>query len=119
MPIVYEQLRKIRNILNIKRKDFSQSSKTFELLSEIYNKKKILNPDEKKVPKELYNSYYNMRISIEKKERTNYLFKKYKKMLDKNLEENLEKSKEQDEKLKAKYLDLIQAMINKKLINEN
>ena len=40
-------------------------------------------------------------------------------MLDKNLEENLEKSKEQDEKLKAKYLDLIQAMINKKLINEN
>ena len=119
VPIVYEQLRKIRNILNIKRKDFSQSSKTFELLSEIYNKTKILNPDEKKVPKELYNSYYNMRISIEKKERTNYLFKKYKKMLDKNLEENLEKSKEQDEKLKAKYLDLIQAMINKKLINEN
>ena len=35
VPIVYEQLKKLRNALNLKRKNtnLNQSSKTFELLS--------------------------------------------------------------------------------------
>ena len=40
-------------------------------------------------------------------------------MLDDNIEQNLDKIKEQDENLKTKYLDLIHALVNQKLIKEN
>ena len=120
VPIVYEQLKKLRNALNLKRKNLSlnQSSKTYELLSEIYTKKKILNVNEQKMPKELYNTYYNMSISIDNN-KTSEVFKRYKKMLDENIEQNLDKIKEQDDNLKTKYLDLIHALIKKKLVKEN
>ena len=119
IPIIYEQLRKIRNLLNMSRKDTAQKSKVFELYTDLYGKKKVSNVDEKKVPKELYNTYYNMRVNIENKNRNSNIFKKYKIILDKNLEENLIKSKEQDEKLKSKYYDLVQVMIKKQLEGEN
>jgi hypothetical protein len=70
------------------------------------------------MPKELYNTYYNMSISIDNN-RTSEVFKKYKLMLDDNIEQNLDKIKEQDENLKTKYLDLIYALVNQKLIKEN
>ena len=118
VPIVYEQLRKVRNKLTLKKKNLNKSSKTYQLLSEIYSQKKIFNVNEKKMPKELYNTYYNMSISIDNN-RTSEVFKKYKLMLDDNIEQNLDKIKEQDENLKTKYLDLIHALVNKKLVKEN
>ena len=118
VPIVYEQLRKVRNKLTLKKKNLNKSSKTYQLLSEIYSQKKIFNVNEKKMPKELYNTYYNMSISIDNN-RTSEVFKKYKLMLDDNIEQNLDKIKEQDENLKTKYLDLIYALVNQKLIKEN
>ena len=100
MPIVYEQLKKLRNALNLKRKNtnLNQSSKTFELLSKIYTKKKILNINEQKMPKELYNTYYNMSVSIDNN-KTSEVFKRYKKMLDDNIDQNLDRIKEQDDNL--------------------
>ena len=120
VPIVYEQLKKLRNALNLKRKNtnLNQSSKTFELLSKIYTKKKILNINEQKMPKELYNTYYNMSVSIDNN-KTSEVFKRYKKMLDDNIDQNLDRIKEQDDNLKTKYLDLIHALIKKKLVKEN
>jgi len=119
IPVIYEQLRKIRNLLYMSRKDLTQSSKAFELYTDLYGKKKVASVDEKKVSKELYNTYYNMRVNLENKNRSGNIFKKYKIILDKNMEENLIKSKEQDEKLKANYYDLVQVMIKKQLENEN
>ena len=44
VPVVYEQLKKLRNALDLKRKNtnLNTSSKTYELLSKIYTKKKSL-----------------------------------------------------------------------------
>ena len=119
VPIIYEKLKSIKNLLNNPKRDIEHSSQAFKLFSELYGKKKILKIDEKKAPKELYNSYINMKTSIERKNRTGGIFKKYMNFLNKDLEIKLEKSKEQDEKLKTKYYDLVQIIIKKKLENEN
>ena len=119
VPIIYEKLKSIKNLLNKPKRDIEHSSQAFKLFSELYGKKKILKIDEKKAPKELYNSYINMKTSIERKNRTGGIFKKYINFLNKDLEIKLEKSKEQDEKLKTKYYDLVQIIIKKKLENEN
>ena len=58
-----------------------------------------------------------MRVNIENKNTSGNIFKKYKIFMDKNLEENLIKSKEQDEKLKTKYYDLVQVIVKKQLEN--
>ena len=117
VPIVYEQLKKLRNALELKRKNtnLNTSSKTYELLSKIYTKKKIFNVNEQKMPKELYNTYYKMSKSIDNN-KTSEVFKRYKKMMDDNIDHNLDKIKEQDENLKTKYLDFIHALVNKKLL---
>ena len=99
VPIIYEELRKIKNLLNVSRKDTSKSSRAFELFTELYGKKKVFSVDEKKASKELYNSYYNMRINIERKDQHGSIYKKYINMIDKTLEKNLEKGKEQDQNL--------------------
>jgi hypothetical protein len=119
VPIIYEKLKSIKNLLNNPKRDIEHSSQAFKLFSELYGKKKILKIDEKKAPKELYSSYINMKTSIERKNRTGGIFKKYINFLNKDLEIKLEKSKEQDEKLKTKYYDLVQIIIKKKLENEN
>ena len=119
VPLVYEQLKKIKNVLYLKKMDLAQSSKTYELLHKIYSKNKILNVNPKEVPKELYNYYYNMRNAIERKTTSNFDFKKYKKLLDVKTERNLQISQEQDDKLKTKYLDLVHTLIKKKLIDED
>jgi len=119
VPIIYEQLRKIKNLLNMSRRDTTHSSKAFQLFEEFYGKKKVSSIDEKKAPKELYNSYFNMRIALERKNTSRSLFKKYMNMLDKSFENKLEKGKEQDQKLKTKYYELAQVMVKKKLENEN
>ena len=118
VPIIYEELRKIKNLLNVSRKDTSKSSRAFELFTELYGKKKVFSVDEKKASKELYNSYYNMSINIERKDQHEAIYKKYINMIDKTLEKNLEKGKEQDQNLKKKYHDLVEVMIKKKLENE-
>ena len=117
VPVVYEQLKKLRNALELKRKNtnLNTSSKTYELLSKIYTKKKIFNVNEQKMPKELYNTYYKMSKSIDNN-KTSEVFKRYKKMMDDNIDHNLDKIKEQDENLKTKYLDFIHALVNKKLL---
>ena len=119
IPIIYEQLRKIKNLLNMSRRDSTHSSKAFQLFEEFYGKKKVSSIDEKKAPKELYNSYFNMRLALERKNSSGSLFKKYMNMLDKSFEDKLEKGKEQDQKLKTKYYELAQVMVKKKLENEN
>ena len=119
VPLVYEQLKKIKNVLYLKKMDLAQSSKTYELLHKIYSKNKILNVNPKEVPKELYNYYYNMRNAIERKTTSNFDFKKYKKLLDVKTERNLQISQEQDDKLKTKYLDLVHTLIKKKLTDED
>ena len=119
VPIIYEELRKIKNLLNMSRKDTSKSSRAYELFTELYGKKRVFSVDEKKASKELYNSYYNMRINIERKDQHESIYKKYINMIDKNLEQNLEKGKEQDQNLKTTYLDLVDVMIKKKLDNED
>ncbi len=119
IPIIYEQLRKIKNLLNMPRRDIEQKSKVYQLFTELYDKNKIINVDEKKAPKELYNTYFNMRLSIEKKNYSRNMYKKYRNMLTKSTEDILGKIKEQDEKLKTKYYDLAQIMVKKKLENEN
>ena len=95
------------------RKDTSKSSRAFELFTELYGKKKVFSIDEKKASKELYNSYYNMRKYIERKDQHGSIYKKYINMIDKTLEKNLEKGKEQDQNLKKKYHDLVEVMIKK------
>ena len=119
IPIIYEQLRKIKNLLNMPRRDTEQKSKVYQLFTELYDKNKIINVDEKKAPKELYNTYFNMRLSIEKKNYSRNIYKKYRNMLTKSTEDILGRIKEQDEKLKTKYYDLAQIMVKKKLENEN
>ena len=119
IPIIYEQLRKIKNLLNMPRRDTEQKSKVYQLFTELYDKNKVINVDEKKAPKELYNTYFNMRLSIEKKNYSRNIYKKYRNMLTKSTEDILGKIKEQDEKLKTKYYDLAQIMVKKKLENEN
>ena len=119
VPIIYEKLRKIKNLLNMSRRDTTQSSKVLQLFSELYGKKVISDIDGKKAPKELYNSFFNLRLAIERKSQTGSIFKKYMNMLDKSLENKLEKSKEQDEKLKTKYYDLAEVMVKKQLEKEN
>ena len=119
IPIIYEQLRKIKNLLNMSRRDSTHSSKAFQLFEEFYGKKKVSSIDEKKAPKELYNSYFNMRLALERKNSSGSLFKKYMNMLDKSFEDKLEKGKEQDQKLKTKYYELAQVMVKKKLEDEN
>ena len=47
VPIIYEELRKIKNLLNVSRKDTSKSSRAFELFTELYGKKKVFSVDEK------------------------------------------------------------------------
>ena len=101
------------------RRDIEQKSKVYQLFTELYDKNKIINVDEKKAPKELYNTYFNMRLSIEKKNYSRNIYKKYRNMLTKSTEDILGKIKEQDEKLKTKYYDLAQIMVKKKLENEN
>ena len=81
------------------RKDTSKSSRAFELFTELYGKKKVFSVDETKASKELYNSYYNMSINIERKDQHGSIYKKYINMIDKTLEKNLEKGKEQDQNL--------------------
>ena len=115
VPLIYEQLKKIKNELYLNKINLSQSSKTYELLHKIYSKNKILNVNPKEVPKDLYNYYYNMSNAIERKTKSNLDFQKYKKLLDKKTEHNLEINQEQDEKLKSKYLDLVHTLIKRKL----
>jgi len=117
VPKIYEQLRKIKNLLNMSRKEMSKS-KAFELFCDLYGKKKVTNIDEKKAPKELYNSYINMKLALERRNNEGNMFKKYIGILDKSFKNKIEKSKEQDENLKIKYYDLVQVLIKKKLENE-
>ena len=99
------------------RKEMSKS-KAYELFCDLYGKKKVTNIDEKKAPKELYNSYINMKLALERRNNEGNMFKKYIGILDKSFENKIEKSKEQDENLKIKYYDLVQVLIKKKLENE-
>ena len=117
VPIIYEQLRKIKNLLNMSRKEMSKS-KAFELFCELYGKKKVSNINEKKAPKELYNSYINMKMALDRRSKEGNIFKKYIGILDKSFEDKIEKNKEQDENLKSKYYDLVQVLIKKKLEDE-
>ena len=99
------------------RKEMSKS-KAFELFCELYGKKKVSNIDEKKAPKELYNSYINMKMALDRRSKEGNIFKKYIGILDKSFEDKIEKNKEQDENLKSKYYDLVQVLIKKKLEDE-
>ena len=119
VPIIYEELRKIKNLLHMSRRNTSKSSRAVELFTELYGKKKVSNINEKKASKELYNYYYNMKVAIERKDKTGTIFKKYINMINESLENKLEKSKEQDQQLKNKYYDLVDVMIKKKLESEN
>ena len=119
IPLLYEHLKKTKNVLYLKKKDLAQSSKTYDLLNNIYSKQKTLNLDSKKAPKELYNSYYNMSVAIDRNIQTTDVFKKYKMMLNKNTEQNLELSRKQDEKLKTSHLDLVYTLINQRPVEED
>ena len=121
IPKIYEELQKYKNILNvvIKSKNKTQRNKIEKLFSQLYDIKKIRNLDEKKAPKELYNSYYNMKDSIERCHGPDKIYNKYKGNLGDSLRKKIGKSLVQDDELKNKYYDFMQMIIKKKIVDED
>jgi hypothetical protein len=121
IPKIYEELQKYKNILNvvIKSKNKTQRNKIEKLFSQLYDIKKIRNLDEKKAPKELYNSYYNMKDSIERCHGPDKIYNKYKSNLGDSLRKKIGKSLVQDDELKNKYYDFMQMIIKKKIEDED
>ena len=119
IPAIYEELRSYKNLLNIAKKKNNQSNRIEQLFLELYDKKKIKNINGKRAPKELYNSYFNMSLSIERCHAPETIFKKYKSSMDDSLRKKIGKSHEQDDELKNKYFDFMQMIIKKKIEDEN
>ena len=72
---------------------------------------KIKNINGQKAPKELYNSYYNMSLSIERCHAPETIFRKYKSNMGDSLRNKIGKSQDQDDELKNKYFDFMQMII--------
>ena len=115
IPAIYEELKSYKNILSIARKNNSQSMRIEQLFSELYDKKRIRNINGQKAPKELYNSYYNMKESIERCHAPETIYRKYKNNMGDSLKKKIGKSNDQDEELKSKYFDFMQMIIKKKI----
>ena len=115
IPAIYEELKSYKNILSIARKNNSQSMRIEQLFSELYDKKKIRNINGQKAPKELYNSYYNMKESIERCHAPETIYRKYKSNMGDSLKKKIGKSNEQDDELKSKYFNFMQMIIKKKI----
>ena len=115
IPAIYEELKSYKNILSIARKNNSQSMRIEQLFSELYDKKRIRNINGQKAPKELYNSYYNMKESIERCHAPETIYRKYKSNMGDSLKKKIGKSNEQDDELKSKYFNFMQMIIKKKI----
>ena len=119
IPAIYEELKSYKNLLSIAKKKNNQSTRIEQLFSELYDKKKIKNINGHKAPKELYNSYYNMSISIERCHAPETIYRKYKSNMGDSLRKKIGKSQDQDDELKNKYFDFMQMIIKKKIEDEN
>ena len=119
IPLIYEELKSYKNLLRIAKRNNSQSMRIENLFSQLYDKKKIKFFNGQKAPKELYNSYYNMKESIERCQAPEKIFKKYKSNMGESLRKKIGKSNDQDEELKSKYYDFMQMIIKKKIEDEN
>ena len=119
IPAIYEELKSYKNLLSIAKKKNNQSTRIEQLFSELYDKKKIKNINGHKAPKELYNSYYNMSISIERCHAPETIYRKYKSNMWDSLRKKIGKSQDQDDELKNKYFDFMQMIIKKKIEDEN
>ena len=119
IPWIYEELKSYKNLLSIAKKNNSKSMRIEQLFSQLYDIKKIKNINGKKAPKELYNSYYNMKESIERCHAPETIFKKYKNNMDESLKKKIGKSNDQDDELKSKYFDFMQMIIKKKIEDDD
>ena len=119
IPAIYEELKSYKNLLSIAKKKNNQSTRIEQLFSELYDKKIIKNINGHKAPKELYNSYYNMSISIERCHAPETIYRKYKSNMGDSLRKKIGKSQDQDDELKNKYFDFMQMIIKKKIEDEN
>ena len=115
IPAIYEELKSYKNILSIAKKNNSQSMRIEQLFSQLYDKKRIKNINGQKAPKELYNSYYNMKESIERCHAPETIYRKYKNNMGDSLKKKIGKSNDQDDELKNKYFDFMQMIIKKKI----
>jgi hypothetical protein len=86
IPTIYEELKSCKNLLRISNNS-NKNSRLEQIFSELYGKELIKLFNERKAPKELYNSYYNMKESIERCHAPETIFKKYRS----NMEESLKK----------------------------
>ena len=119
IPAIYEELKSYKNLLSVAKKKNSQSIRIEQLFSELYDRKKIKNINGRKAPKELYNSYYNMSLSIERCHAPETIYRKYKSNMGDSLRKKIGKSQDQDDELKNKYFDFMQMIIKKKIEDEN
>ena len=121
IPKIYEELLKYKNILNVikKSRNNTQKAKIEKLFSELYDIKTIRSLNEKKAPKELYNSYYHMKDSIENCHGPDKIYRKYQNVLGDSIRKKIGKSLQQDDELKNKYYDFMQMIIKKRIEDED
>ena len=117
IPAIYEELKSCKNLLRISNNS-NKNSRLEQIFSELYGKELIKLFNERKAPKELYNSYYNMKESIERCHAPETIFKKYRSNMEESLKKKIAKSNDQDDELKNKYYDFMQMIIKKKLEND-
>ena len=118
VPEIYEELKNLKNVLNISKKNNIQKLKINQLFMKLYNKNRIESLNKDNAPKELFNSYCNMKESIEKCHGPERLYRKYKNKLNLNMKNKIVISLDQDKELKNKYYEFMKMIIKKK-INEN
>ena len=117
IPDIYEELKNYKNLLSIskKNKNNSQRMRVEHLFSQLYDKNKIQNLNKQTAPIELYNSYYNMKESIEKCHGPDIIYRKFKNNMHESLRHKIGRSIDQDDELKNKYYDFMQMIIKKKI----
>ena len=120
IPDIYEELKNYKNLLSIskKNKNNSQRMRVEHLFSQLYDKNKIQNLNKQTAPIELYNSYYNMKESIEKCHGPDIIYRKFKNNMHESLRHKIGRSIDQDDELKNKYYDFMQMIIKKKIEDE-
>ena len=117
IPDIYEELKNYKNLLSIskKNKNNSQRMRVEHLFSQLYE---IQNLNKQTAPIELYNSYYNMKESIEKCHGPDIIYRKFKNNMHESLRHKIGRSIDQDDELKNKYYDFMQMIIKKKIEDE-